>query len=132
QIQNTQKLHILPNINILKTSSILQDTNLMRNPYSSYNNNHAKRDFINIIEKVIKEKTLAIVSKHITSNMPVYQFVGLIELKDCSANKIIKKLNEFFKIKNLLVLILDHFGSDETSAIVFENRLKILVDLELI
>ncbi|CAG8761742.1 7554_t:CDS:1, partial [Racocetra fulgida] len=56
-----------------------------------------------------------IVSKHITFNMPVYRFVGLIELKDCSANGIMKELNEFFKIKNLSVLTLGHFGSDGAS-----------------
>lgn len=55
---------------------------------------------------VTKEKTLAIVSKHIISNIPVYRFVGLIELKDCSANGIMKELNKFFEDKNLSVLSL--------------------------
>lgn len=143
QIQNAQELHISSNINILKFSSALQDTSLMRNTYGSYNNNHAGRDFIDAIGKVIeeevcyeirkssawslmidesntvtKEKTLAIVSKHITFNMPVYRFVGLIELKDCSANGIMKELNEFFKIKNLSVLTLGHFGSDGASVML--------------
>ncbi|CAG8780318.1 19997_t:CDS:2, partial [Racocetra fulgida] len=143
QIQNSQELCIPSNINILKLPSALQNTNSTRSNYGSYNNNHAGRDFIDAIGKVIeeevcykirkssvwslmidesntitKEKTLAIVSKHVIFNMPVYRFIRLIELKDCSANGIMKELNEFFKIKNLSVLTLGQFGSDETSVML--------------
>ncbi|CAG8645167.1 14057_t:CDS:2, partial [Dentiscutata heterogama] len=94
QIQNSQELHISSNINILKSPFALKDIELTRSNYSSYTNNHAERDFINAIGEVIeqkicyeihnssvwslmidesnmvtREKTLAIVSKYITSNI---------------------------------------------------------------
>ncbi|CAG8754964.1 16829_t:CDS:2, partial [Cetraspora pellucida] len=143
QLQNTQEFHISSNINVLKNPLALQAIELTRSDYSSYTNNHTRKDFIEVIGKVIeekicheihkssvwslminesntvtKEKTLAIVSKHIVSNIPVNQFVGLIELKNCSTNGIIEELNKFFKVKNLPILTLGHFGSDGASVML--------------
>ncbi|CAG8570078.1 41392_t:CDS:2, partial [Gigaspora margarita] len=116
-IQNAEELHIPSNVNILKT---LQH-------YKLYNYQEMIMVLIIIImlEKILlmqlgnyKRKTLAIVSKHIISNIPVYRFVGLIELKDCSANGIMKELNKFFENKNLSVLSLGYLGSDSASVML--------------
>ncbi|CAG8643388.1 19801_t:CDS:2, partial [Cetraspora pellucida] len=105
----------------LKTQLVVQLNIVTSFTKHSYTNNHAKRDFIEAIGKVIEEEIcyeIPIVFKHIISNISVNQFVGLIELKDYSTNRIIEELNKFFKVKNLPILTLGHFGSDRASVML--------------
>ncbi|CAG8812825.1 4374_t:CDS:1, partial [Cetraspora pellucida] len=56
QLQNAQEFHISLNINVLKNPLALQTIELTRSDYGSYTNNHVRRDFIKVIEKVIEEE----------------------------------------------------------------------------
>ncbi|CAG8554105.1 10259_t:CDS:2 [Cetraspora pellucida] len=56
QLQNAQEFHISSNINVLKNLLALQAIKLTRSDYGSYTNNHTRRDFIKVIEKVIEEE----------------------------------------------------------------------------
>lgn len=64
------------------------------------------------------EKHLAIVSKHMSHNVPVLRFVGLIGLEDCSANNILEQILKFIQINELNLNNLIHFGSDGASTMV--------------
>ncbi|CAG8593889.1 16835_t:CDS:2, partial [Cetraspora pellucida] len=114
-----------------------------RADYGSYSNNHAARDFIDAIGRVIEEvicqeirespvwsimidesntitasKNLAIISKHISKNVPVYRYLGMIELTEGTANAIVKELNIFIHAKNLPINRLMNMGSDGASVML--------------
>ncbi|CAG8787658.1 20991_t:CDS:2, partial [Cetraspora pellucida] len=111
--------------------------------YGSYSNTHLAYEFISAIGRVIEEticqeiqkspvwsimidksntititKNLAIVSKHISNNFPVYRYLGMIELKEGTANAIVNKLNIFLQAKNLPIDRLMNIGSDSASVIL--------------
>lgn len=64
------------------------------------------------------EKHLAIVSKHMSHNVPVLRFIGLIELEDCTANNILEQILKFIQVNALNLGNLIHFGSDGASTMV--------------
>ncbi|CAG8763563.1 19914_t:CDS:2, partial [Gigaspora margarita] len=105
--------------------------------YAEYNNSVSGTTFLHaiatVIEKLVLEetrkssawsllidesnmithdKTCAIVSKHIANNIPVLQYLGLIELKEIDTIGIMDNLNIFFLAKMLEPSKLLHFGSD--------------------
>ncbi|CAG8806039.1 23017_t:CDS:2, partial [Cetraspora pellucida] len=94
--------------------------------YRSYSNNHAARNFIDaigrVIEEVISSKNLAIISKHISKNVPVYRYLGMIELTKETANAIVKELNIFIYAKNLPINRLINMGSDGASIMLGCNN----------
>src|SRR5438552_1667436 len=64
------------------------------------------------------EKHLAIVSKHMSHNVPVLRFIGLIELENCTANSILEQMLKFIQVNELNLDNLIHFGSDGASTMV--------------
>ena len=50
---------------------------------------------------ITDEKYLVIVSKHISNNIPILRYVGLIELDDCTANNIVIQIKNFLMEKEL-------------------------------
>ncbi|CAG8534637.1 67_t:CDS:2, partial [Scutellospora calospora] len=115
--------------------------------YRSYSNTHSAYEFISAIRRVIEEaicqeiqksliwsiiinksntitttKNIAIVSKHISNNFSVYCYLGMIELKERTANAIINELNIFLQTKNLLIDYLMNIGSDSASVILGCNN----------
>ncbi|CAG8439374.1 16636_t:CDS:2 [Cetraspora pellucida] len=115
--------------------------------YGSYSNTHSAYKFISAIGRVIEEaicqeiqkspvwsimidesntitttKNLAIVSKHISNNFPVYRYLGMIELKEGTANAIVNKLNIFLQAKNLPIDRLMNIGSDGASVMLECNN----------
>jgi hypothetical protein len=122
---------------------IVDDTISTRSSYGTYTNNKSGKMLENSITSIIKqelrreiknspfwsimidettsisdEKHLAIVSKHMSHNVPVLRFIGLIELEDCTANNILKQILEFIQVNELNLDNLIHFGSDGASTMV--------------
>ena len=73
---------------------------------------------IDEITSIADEKHLAIVSKHMSYNVPVLRFIRLIELEDCTASNIFKQILIFIQINELNLDKLIHFGSDGASMMV--------------
>ncbi|CAG8837697.1 35913_t:CDS:1, partial [Racocetra persica] len=61
---------------------------------------------------VIMDKNLAIISKHISKNLLVYYYLGIIKLKEETANTIVNELNIFIQAKNLSIDHLMNIESD--------------------
>ncbi|CAG8852790.1 30856_t:CDS:2, partial [Gigaspora margarita] len=61
---------------------------------------------------VIIDKNLAIISKHISKNLPIYHYLGMIELKERTADAIVNELNTFIQAKNLPINCLMNIESD--------------------
>ncbi|CAG8848079.1 7777_t:CDS:2, partial [Gigaspora margarita] len=101
-IQNAEELHIPSNVNILKNPSSLQAIELSRNDYGSYNNNHARKDFIDAIGKVIEEEVCHEIRKSSVWSLMIDESNTVIKEKTLAI------LNKFFDDKNLSVLLLGH------------------------
>jgi len=73
---------------------------------------------IDEITSISDERHLAIVSKHMSHNVPVLRFIGLIELEDCTTNNILEQNLKFIQVNELNLDNLIHFGSDGASKMV--------------
>lgn len=113
-----------------------QDSN-----YATYNNKVAGRDFLKSIARIIEEnvileiknssfwsllldesntnstaeKTLALVSKHITDDMPVLRFLGLIKINNATSDSLLSVVENFLLQKGLEISKMYHVGSDGAS-----------------
>ena len=56
-----------------------------------------------------------IILKHMTNNVSVLCYLGLIELDDCSTNNITTQIRSFLNEKELQIKNIAHFGSDGAS-----------------
>ncbi|CAJ0867761.1 19088_t:CDS:2 [Entrophospora sp. SA101] len=109
--------------------------------YATYNNKVAGRDFLKSIARIIEEnvileiknstfwsllldesntnstaeKTLALVSKHITDDMPVLRFLGLIKINNATSDSLLSVVESFLLQKGLEISKMYHFGSDGAS-----------------
>src|SRR5436305_78179 len=61
---------------------------------------------------ITDEKHLAIISRHISHNVPVTRYLGIINLDELNAEAITSNLKNFILAKGLNVKNLLHFGSD--------------------
>ena len=61
------------------------------------------------------EKTLALVSKHITDDMPVLCFLGLIKINNATSDSLLSVVESFLLQKGLEISKMYHFGSDGAS-----------------
>ncbi|CAG8844397.1 14409_t:CDS:2, partial [Gigaspora margarita] len=111
-------------------STTVQST---RSEYGSYINDHAGRQFIAAIARVIEEatlnelqtskawsliidesntisnkKNLAIVSRHILHNLLIFHYLGIVKLQSASSKAILDELNRFILAKHLLLETLYH------------------------
>ncbi|CAG8699945.1 26780_t:CDS:2, partial [Racocetra persica] len=76
--------------------------------YAIYNNSKAGADFLHAIAMVIED----ILAEHVVENIPVLQYLELIELGETNAEAITNNLKNFFIAKMLNTQKLIHFGSD--------------------
>ncbi|CAG8698394.1 15465_t:CDS:10, partial [Gigaspora rosea] len=60
---------------------------------------------------VTMDKNLAIISKHISKNLPIYRYLGMIELKEGTADAVVNELSTFIQAKNLPINHLMNIGS---------------------
>jgi len=122
---------------------IVDNTISTRSNYGTYTNNKSGKTLEQSIANIIKqelrreirnspfwsimidettsisdEKHLAIVSKHMSHNVPVLRFIGLIELENCTANSILEQMLKFIQVNELNLDNLIHFGSDGASTMV--------------
>ncbi|CAG8677481.1 16258_t:CDS:2, partial [Cetraspora pellucida] len=122
---------------------LLESLEEPRANYRSYSNTHSAYEFISAIGRVIEEaicqeiqkspvwsimidesntitttKNLAIVSKHISNNFSVYHYLGMIKLKEGTANAIVNELNIFLQAKNLPIDYLMNIESDGASVML--------------
>ncbi|CAG8729692.1 7653_t:CDS:2, partial [Racocetra persica] len=74
--------------------------------YGSYSNKYESTT-------VIMDKNLVIISKHISKNLLVYHYLGMIELKEGTADAIVNELSIFIQAKNLPIDRLMNIGSDK-------------------
>ena len=136
QITTTPQVLALP-------KQIMDNTISTRSSYGTYANNNSgkmlERSIVNVIKQelmceiknspfwsimidettsIADEKHLAIVSKHMSYNVPVLRFIGLIELEDCTASNIFEQILRFIQINELNLDKLIHFGSDGASMMV--------------
>ena len=136
QITTTPQVLALP-------KQIMDNTISTRSSYGTYANNDSgkmlERSIVNVIKQELKceiknspfwsimidettsiadEKHLAIVSKHMSCNVPVLRFIGLVELEDCTASNIFEQILRFIEINELNLNKLIHFGSDGASTMV--------------
>ncbi|CAG8738214.1 11723_t:CDS:2, partial [Funneliformis mosseae] len=120
----------------LKKDLIIFDNPSNQTNYSTYKNPMAGVEFLYTIATVIKEsvlnesllidesntiihdKTCAIVSKYMAENIPIFHYLGLIELLNIDANAIMKILENFFVTKMLNTDDLMHFSSDSASVML--------------
>lgn len=68
------------------------------------------------------DKNLAIISKHISKNLPIYHYLGMIELKEGTADAIVNELSTFIQAKNLLINRLMNIGSNGASVMLGCNN----------
>ncbi|CAG8776430.1 12701_t:CDS:2, partial [Cetraspora pellucida] len=140
QIQNTENSIIPGGANLLSLPELITTVQSTRSEYGSYINDHAGRQFIAAIAHVIEEaifnelraskawslmidesntisneKNLAIVSRHILHNLPVFRYLGIVKLQNASSNAIFNELDRFILAKHLPLETLYHFGSDGAS-----------------
>jgi Domain of unknown function (DUF4371) len=136
QITTTPQVLALP-------KQIMDNTISTRSSYGTYANNNSgkmlERSIVNVIKQeliceiknspfwsimidettsIADEKHLAIVSKHMSYNVSVLRFIGLIELEDCTASNIFEQILGFIQINELNLDKLIHFGSDSASTMV--------------
>ncbi len=139
---NKNTLQVQPHLLQLPPLSSLQPP-VDTSPYGSYCTSNYARKFeeaiFYVIEKALideikaseqwsilidesttitDEKHLVIVSKHISNNVLVLRYVGLIELDDCTANNIVIQIKNFLMEKELQVENIAHFGSDGASTMI--------------
>ena len=139
---NKNTLQVQPHLLQLPPLSSLQPP-VDTSPYGSYCTSNYARKFeeaiFYVIEKALideikaseqwsilidesttitDEKHLVIVSKHISNNVPVLRYVGLIELDDCTANNIVIQIKNFLMEKELQVENIAHFRSDGASTMI--------------
>ena len=67
---------------------------------------------------VTDEKHLAIVSRHISHNVPVTRYLGMINLDELNAEAITLNLKNFISAKGLKIENLLHFGSDGVATLI--------------
>src|SRR6266480_1217564 len=86
--------------------------------YQEINNSPFWSIMIDETTSISDEKHLAIVSKHISHNVPVLRYIGLIELESCTADSIVSQILKFVQVNELNLDKLIHFGSDGASTMV--------------
>ncbi|EXX63483.1 uncharacterized protein OCT59_017532 [Rhizophagus irregularis] len=67
---------------------------------------------------ITDEKHLAVVSRHISHNVPVTRYLGMINLDELTAEAIAFDLKSFIIAKGLKVENLLHFGSDGAATLI--------------
>ncbi|CAG8813107.1 24986_t:CDS:2 [Cetraspora pellucida] len=77
---------------------------------------------INESNTITASKNLAIISKHISKNVPVYHYLDMIKLTEETANAIVKELNIFIYAKNLPINRLMNMKSDRESIMLGCNN----------
>jgi hypothetical protein len=133
---------IAPNVLALP-KQLVYSTNSDHSSYGTYQNHNSGKEMEKLITSIIKqelyqeindspfwsimidettfisdEKHLAMVSKHFSHNVPVLRYIGLIEIKDCTANNILTQILVFIQNNGLNLDNLIHFGSDGASTMV--------------
>ncbi|CAG8504672.1 9051_t:CDS:2 [Cetraspora pellucida] len=119
-----------PFVSLKKVQSIMDPPNLVRSEYEaisfvieeSLSNEIQNSPYwsIQIDESntIKQEKMLAIVSKHLSDNYPVVQFLGIIQLDDAAAQSIVNNINHFLMAKKLDISYMYHMESDGASTMI--------------
>ncbi|CAG8461678.1 9614_t:CDS:2, partial [Cetraspora pellucida] len=128
QIQNSNKNIILGSANLLNSPKPITTMQSTHSKYGSYINDHTARQFVLAIAHIIEEslmidksntisnkKNLTIVSQHISCNLPVFHYLGIIKLQSTLSNTIFNDLEQFILAKHLPHEALYHFGSNGAS-----------------
>ena len=127
-------------------SLLSKDPRLASNEYGSHLSNTSAKDIeeaiVYVIEKALceeirnsnnwsimidetnsitDEKHLAIVSWHISHNVPVIRYLGMINLDELNAEAITLNLKNFISAKGLKIENLLHFGSDGVATLIGKN-----------
>ena len=118
----------------------LKESFTSRKNYGTYTNPTSALEFLDALAHIIEDKVieevnsssywslmidktttitdnkhLAIVSKHITNNIPYIRYLGMVELDGQTAETITNAIEKFLMPKQLKLSLLIHFGSDGAS-----------------
>lgn len=142
--KNSEVMKLCDTPETLQSPSLLtKDLPLESNEYGSHLSNTSAKEMeeaiVYVIEKALceeirssnhwsimidetnsitDEKHLAVVSRHISHNVPVTRYLGMIDLDDLTAEAIAFDLKSFIIAKGLKVENLLHFGSDGAATLI--------------